>query len=64
MEVGIGGVPQDVSTEHAADVLDAAEAGAEWGDGPVGDVEGGIDDGVVGLFGGLLYKSNKRRVKK
>ena len=53
-------VPKDVSSENAADVLDAAEAGAEGRDGPVGDVERGVDDGVVGLFCGLLLKRQIR----
>ena len=49
---------ENVSSEHAADVLDATEARAERRHRPVRHVERRIDDSVVALFRRLLFGKN------
>ena len=51
--------PEHVSSEHTLLVLQPTEAGAERGHVPLSHVEGGIHDGLVVLFGGLLECENE-----
>ena len=48
--------PEDIAPEDTGDIFQPTQSRPEWSDGPVGDVEGSVDHGLVVFARRLLGK--------